>query len=96
MSTSKYIPIPQLCEHYQVEHQFFIDLHDKGIIEIISTERTHCIPEESIVVFEKIVRMQRDLQVNLEGVDVILNLLDKIDSLQNELTQTRNRLGLYE
>ncbi|MGB5942099.1 MAG: chaperone modulator CbpM [Leeuwenhoekiella sp.] len=96
MSTSKFIPIPQLCEHYQVEHQFFMELHEKGIIEIISTERSHCIPEDSIVVFEKIIRMQRDLHVNLEGIAVILNLLDKIDTLQNELTKTRNRLGIYE
>ncbi|KDN54518.1 hypothetical protein FEM21_22410 [Flavobacterium seoulense] len=40
--------------------------------------------------------MHQDLEVNIEGIDVVLNLLQKIDALQTELLQVRNRLLLYE
>ncbi len=40
--------------------------------------------------------MHKELQVNIEGIDVVLNLLQKIDALQAELLRVRNRLLLYE
>nr|WP_278036453.1 chaperone modulator CbpM [Flavobacterium nitratireducens] len=52
--------------------------------------------KESIYEIEKIVRMHKELQVNIEGIDVVLNLLQKIDALQAELLRVRNRLLLYE
>ena len=40
--------------------------------------------------------MQKDLNINLEGVDTVLNLLDKINDLQTQLNTVQNRLRLYE
>jgi hypothetical protein len=42
------------------------------------------------------IRMHQELDVNIEGIDVVFNLLQKIDGLQNELTALKNRLRLYE
>ena len=40
--------------------------------------------------------MHQELDVNIEGIDVVFNLLQKIDDLQNELISVKNRLRLYE
>ena len=40
--------------------------------------------------------MHQELDVNIEGIDVVFNLLQKIDTLQKELTALKNRLNLYE
>ena len=45
---------------------------------------------------EKIIRMHQELEINLEGVAVVLNLLVKISNMQNELKVAKNRLLLYE
>ncbi|MEZ4805825.1 MAG: chaperone modulator CbpM [Bacteroidia bacterium] len=45
---------------------------------------------------EKILRLHRDLNVNIEALDVVLNLLNKIDELQLEVNQLNNRLRLHE
>lgn len=37
----------------------------------------------------QILRMKEDLGVNLAGVEVILNLLDRIDELQQEIERVR-------
>lgn len=96
MSKEKLILINQLCAHYQVEMSLFTELHDFGIIEIVTIENSCFIHEEKISVVEKVVRMQKDLNINLEGVDTVLNLLDKINDLQIELNTIKNRLRLYE
>ena len=96
MSKENLIPIKQLCRHYQVEISLFSELNSLGIIEVLTIEDSHFIHEDKISVVEKVVRIQNDLNVNLEGVDTVLNLLDKINELQTELNAVKNRLRLYE
>lgn len=96
MSKEKLIPIKQLCRHYQVEVTLFSELNNLGIIEVLTIEDSHFIYEDKISVVEKVVRIQNDLNINLEGVDTVLNLLDKINELQTELNTVKNRLRLYE
>ncbi|EIA07800.1 hypothetical protein HJ01_02668 [Flavobacterium frigoris PS1] len=66
------------------------------MIEIQMVEQIQYIHQDSIYEIEKMIRMHQELDVNLEGIDVVFNLLQKIDSLKEELTAVRNRLRLYE
>ena len=45
---------------------------------------------------EKMMRLHYDLQINLEGLDVISNLLSQLESHQNEIILLKNRLQFYE
>jgi len=96
MSTENFIPINILCTHYNVEISFFNNLNEIGLIEIQDVEQTLYVHKDSIYDIEKIIRMHRELDVNIEGIDVVFNLLEKIDALQSELHRVRNRLLLYE
>lgn len=96
MNTENFIPIATLCTHYHVEMSFFDNLSEVGLIEIESIEESHYIHAERIGEVEKIIRMRKDLHLNPEGIDVVLNLLQKMNRLQNELVSARNRLRLYE
>ncbi|MFV8370618.1 chaperone modulator CbpM [Flavobacterium sp. LB2R40] len=90
------IPIPLLCTHYQVEMSFFANLSEMGLLQIKTIEANQYIEFNSIYEIEKIIRMHQELDLNIEGIDVVFNLLQKIESLQNELTALKNRLRLYE
>ena len=96
MKTEELIRIDELCVHYEVEHTFFTHLSEAGLIEITIVGNTHYIHPELVGEVEKMLRLHHDLQLNIEGIDVVLNLLQKIDSLNAELIATRNRLRLYE
>ncbi|MCL8008611.1 chaperone modulator CbpM [Gelidibacter japonicus] len=96
MSTETYIPIETLCTFYKVETSFFHGLNDYGLIEITTIETSPCIHQKQIKNLESIVRLHQDLHINFEGIDTILNLLDKIHDLQNELAATKNRLRIFE
>lgn len=96
MSIENFIPINTLCLHYKLEISFFNTLNENGLIEIQLVDEIQYVHKESIYEIEKIVRMHKELEVNIEGIDVVLNLLQKIDALQTELLKVRNRLLLYE
>ena len=96
MNLDHFIPVKTLCIHYKIDQSFFGSLDEIGLIEIQIIEQTPYIHQDTITEIEKIIRMHQELEVNLEGIDVVFNLLQKIDHLQAELNTAKNRLKLYE
>ena len=96
MSTENFITLNTLSNHYKVELSFFNNLSEIGLIEILTIEEAQYVHQDSIYEIEKMIRMHQELDVNIEGIDVVFNLLQKIDALQKELLLVRNRLSLYE
>src|ERR1700674_5407426 len=47
--------------------------------------------EEEVAQLRQIRRLQHDLGINLAGVEVILRLLKRLDTLQQELEQEKNK-----
>jgi hypothetical protein len=96
MEKEAYIPVQQLCEHYHVEISFIDELREEGLIEIVEVERSTCLSHKQLALFEKILRINRELQVNVQGVDIVLNLLRKMEKLEKEVISLRNRMRIYE
>ncbi len=66
--------------------EWVIELVDEGILEPRGREpREWLFPAESLTRAHKAMRLQRDLQVNLAGVAVVLDLMDQIDVLRTRL-----------
>jgi len=96
METKDFILINQLCSNYKIDLSFLNELNEIGLIEITTIEQSHFIHQDKINDIEKMIRIHHELDVNIEGIDVVFNLLQKVDDLQNELTSIKNRLQLYE
>lgn len=96
MSIENFIPLHKLCELYKVEMSFFSSLNEIGLIQITAIEESQYIHKDKIIDIEKMIRMHRDLEINIEGIDIAFNLLQKIDELENELNSIKNRLRIYE
>ncbi len=90
------ILIETLCIQYEVEASFIKELHSIGLIEIEKIENDEFIHEETIGDLEKMIRLNRELNVNIEGIDVVFNLLQKEIKMQEEIIALRNRLKFYE
>lgn len=91
-----FIQIDELCRHYKVELAFFDRLREEGLIETYVYEETICLDQEQISNLEKMIHLHQDLHLNIEGIDVALNLLNKVEKLHQELRSVKNRLRLYE
>lgn len=96
MNTKDLIPIEQFCEIYEIEFSFINSLNDFGLIELTYIDKNEFIALEKIQVIEKIIRLHNDLGVNFEGIDIITNLMQKIDTLQKRLNTIENQLNIYE
>ena len=96
MKTEDLIPIERLCTCYEVEVSFFSQLHEVGLIETVMIDQVQYLHNDRIDDLERIVRIHHELEVNIEGIDVVLNLLKKVEQLQEKLNTTQERLRLYE
>jgi len=96
MNTENLILLQTVCSNYQVELSFFTHLSEIGLIEIEIIEQSPYIRENQIKDIERMIRIHHELEVNPEGIDVVFNLLQKIEHLQKDLISTQNRLRLYE
>jgi len=86
----------EFCINHEIEISFISSLQETGLIEIIRIEETEYIDESQLFQLERIVRFYYDLGINLEGIETINHLLDRMNDLHGEITVLRNRLRLYE
>ena len=92
METKNLISANKLCELYNIPTSFVDDLMDYELIEIVVRDEESFIEEDHIRHFEKLMRLHYDLNINYEGLDVILNLMKQIEEMRSELQYLRNRI----
>lgn len=93
MEIQKLVLVETLCVHYEIETSFFESLEEIGLIILVRERDEIYVSEEKVAYLEKVLRLQKELNVNLEGIDIILNLLEKVESLQSELSVAKQRLN---
>jgi len=96
MNNEDLILIDRFCLHHGIELTFFSELHEFGMVKIIEIEEIRYFPKEQLSSIEKIVRLYHELDINLEGIDVIITLLQRIDDLQTQLLSARNRINFFD
>ncbi|MDR2147783.1 MAG: chaperone modulator CbpM [Tannerella sp.] len=71
----------------------FIDLLEaEGLIQTIVREQVKYIHTEQLPDLETFTRLYYDLSINIEGIDVIHNLLQRMRELEAELRLLRGRI----
>ena len=96
MHTEQLIRLDAFCGLHNVEFSFIHSLHEYGLIEITTKEDAEFIPESGLKQVEQLVRLYRDLNLNLEGVEVITYLLEQLKEQHQEITRLQNKLRFYE
>ena len=87
--------LEELCRSCSLLPEQLLEMVDEGIIEPIDYQQTTTswqFAGNSVVRVRTVIRLQRDLGVNLAGVEVILDLLDRVERLQTEVDALRDSL----
>jgi hypothetical protein len=90
------IPADEFCTSHNIQISFISSLQEAGLIEITTVEETEYIHKNQLHELEKIVRLYYELDINLEGIETVIHLLQRINDMQDEITILKNRLRLYE
>ena len=96
MEMLEFIPIDTFCRQHGIDITFISSLQEFGLIEVMKINEAECIPISQLVEAEKLVRLHGELEINLEGIDVITHLLHRVKDMQAEIQVLKNRLRLYE
>jgi chaperone modulatory protein CbpM len=92
MEQEELIPAKDFCIHNNIEYSFISSLENSGLISVTSVKRSSFIHVEEIHKLEKFVRLHYDLDINIEGIETINYLLERMEEMQKEIIQLRNKL----
>lgn len=87
------IVIKKIYQNSRIEPDFLNLLNKEGLIDIISIDGEQYIHESYLTNLEKFARLYYDLSINVEGIDVINNLLQRMEQMEKELNSIRKHLN---
>lgn len=92
----RYISIIEFCNCHQLEQSFITSLTEYGLLEIVVIEEDEYIERDRVRDLERMMRLHYDLEINMQGIDAINHLLDRVSQLQKEVRLLENRLKRFE
>jgi hypothetical protein len=96
MQTEEMIPVNEFCIHHNIELSFIYSLKESGLIDVTSTEENVFIPASQLSHLEKLVRLYYEMDINLEGIETITYLLQRMNDMQQQIIQLQNQLSFAE
>ena len=96
MYTEEMISANEFCIYHNIDLSFITSLKDSGLIAITMVEEKIFVPVSELPKVEKLVRLYYEMDINLEGIETISYLLQKMTEMQEQVLQLNNRLRRYE
>lgn len=89
------IIVSEYCHKCHIDPSFILLLEDNGLIEIQEEENEKYLLPSQLYDIERYTRWYYDLAINIEGIDAIRHLLDRMNGLQHEINSLKRKLDLY-
>ena len=90
------IIINDYCRICHIEPSFIDQLEQDGLIETRTIDGEKYFSSSQLHDIERYTRLYYDLSINIEGIDAIFHLLQRISIMQHEIKELEIRLKLYE
>lgn len=81
---------------YNLDKSFVDSLSESGLINIIVEQEQQYVVCKELEHLEQFVRWHHDLDINVEGIEALHHMLQRIYSLQDEISQLRSELAFYK
>jgi hypothetical protein len=94
MEKHEWITLSQLRSVYDLEDEFLEGLRELELIRFNLIDNQECIERDELVSLERFLRLRYDLEINLEGIDVINQLLARIAEMEREIRQLKGQLKI--
>lgn len=89
------IIVSDYCQKCHIEPSFIDLLQEGGLIDVQTEGGERFLLFSQLPDVERYSRMYYDLSINMEGIDAIHHLLERIEEMQREIDRLRNRLRFF-
>ena len=89
------IIVSEYCDKCHIEPSFIEMLQEIGLIDIRTEGGECCLQFAQLPDVERYSRMYYDLSINIEGIDAIHHLLERMEDMRHEMRSLRKQLLLY-
>lgn len=90
------ITIRDYCVNYAIDPSFIQKLEESGLIVLTIIDGNKFLHFEQLMEMDRYVHFHYDLEINIEGIDAIMNLLQKVRHLQHEVEHLKTHIHLHE
>ncbi|MDP9960371.1 chaperone modulator CbpM [Chryseobacterium lathyri] len=90
---SERISREELVKIYNIDITFFDELVDVGLLSVETENEIRYLLYEDLPVFERFTNWHYDLEINLPGLEVINDMLQKIEELKKKNRDLMNKLS---
>ena len=90
---SERISREELVKIYNIEITFFDELVDSGLLTIQTENEIRYLRYEDLPSFERFANWHYDLEINLPGLEVIHDMLKKMEDLKHRNRELMNKLS---
>jgi hypothetical protein len=90
------IALEIFCHHFKAELTFVKNLSEFGLVELVEEEDKIFIPSYEIGQLERLTRLHYDVGINLEGLEAIQHLLEKLKQAQEDLKRAEIEIAYWK
>ena len=83
------IIVSEYCQKCHIEPSFIEMLEEGGLINVRTEAGKHYLLVSELPNVERYSRMYYDLSINMEGIDAIHHMLERMDDMRREITSLR-------
>src|SRR5271156_1657260 len=96
MQDQNLVPVNEFCYYHHIDVTFIQLLKEHGLIETTTVQQTVYVQTEQLSQLEKFVRLNQELNIDAENLDIISHLLQQTEILRQEIIALKSRLNFYE
>ena len=96
MDKEQMIPASEFCVYHNIELSFIYSLNDSGLIDITVVKEEIFVPASQLKQLEQLMRLKQELDINIEGIESITYLLQRIRDMQQHIVELNNKLAFYQ
>jgi len=93
MENSNIITVSAFCSYHQVDFAFLVQVQEIGVVEMPALEEDLALEQEELYKLEQVVRLHKELHINADGIGAVLQLLEKVEQLQQENRELKSKLA---
>ena len=93
MENNETIAAEECCSYYNIELSFVQLLDEHGLINLSRTDDKVFISHDELPNLEKYMHLHYELNINLEGLEAISHLLERIHDLQRQMVLLQNKVS---